>query len=303
MQAIDRFAGEPGARTFVEALRDQFVVHGDASLAVEIAQLAVLEQHAPGTVIIMQDHADNDIFLILIGEVSIIINGQEISRRHAGQHVGEMALLDPGARRSASVVAREPVVTAKVSEAQFTSLADKYPSLWRRIACELGARLRQRTAFIRPKNEVPILFIGSSSESLPIVKELEEALRSAPFITRPWHRGIFAASQFPIDDLAKQVVQTDFAVLVLGPDDQVLSRAVTSDAPRDNVLLELGLFIGALGRSRTVLIVPSDVSIKIPTDLLGLTPIRFSLKAETLSDSLASVCEELKQLVSGLGAR
>ena len=34
------------------------------------------------------------------------------------------------------------------------------------------------------------------------------------------------------------------AALVLAPDDTVISRDVTSTAPRDNVVFELGLFMG-----------------------------------------------------------
>jgi len=303
IEPIARFSGGADSPTLIEALCNQFVVHGDRDLARELANVAKLTQYPQGTFIIQQDNADNSIILILLGEVSIVINGQEIARRHGGQHVGEMALIDPAARRSASVVARGPVVTAEVTEHDFTDLAHKYPLLWRRIAAELGSRLRQRSTFIRPKNETPILFLGSSSESLPIVKALVDGLSSAPFITRPWHRGVFAASQFAIDALAKQVAQADFAALVLGPDDEVTSRSVTFDAPRDNVLLELGLFIGALGRSRTFFIVPRDANVKIPTDILGLTPIRFSLTGNSLDTNVAPVCQHLVELIAKQGSR
>jgi CRP/FNR family transcriptional regulator, cyclic AMP receptor protein len=303
VQPLDRFTGTENLRTLEEALRDQFLVHGNAEIASEIAAVAVLKQHSAGTSIISQDGADNDIYFILVGDVSIVINGQEINRRHVKQHVGEMALLDAGARRSASIVARDTVVTAMVNERSFSAIAAKHPSLWRRIAAALGDRLRQRTALIRPKNETPILFIGSSSESLPVSEALLEGLKARPFISRLWNRGVFSPSQFPIDDLAKQLAQVDFAALVLGRDDQVISRAVTSDAPRDNVVLELGLFMGALGRPRTFLIVPREVDVKIPTDLLGLTPIRFSLKDQSLAKGLKPVCEQLADVIRDIGAR
>lgn len=303
MQPIDRFSGGPNARPLLEALRNQYMVYGDHPLAAELAKVAKLTQHSPGTRIIEQDHADNDVFFILIGEVSVVINGQEIARREAGQHVGEMALLDPGARRSATVIARDTVVLAAVSEADFSAIAAQYPNLWRRIAAELGNRLRQRSRFIRQRNDTPILFIGSSRESLPVVDAIVAGLKPAPFIVRPWTGGVFSASQFPIDDLAKQLFDCDFAALVLGPDDQVLSRGITSDAPRDNVLFELGLFMGALERARTFFIVPRDVDVKIPTDILGLTPLRFDSETGALADNLIPVCQELSALVGKLGAR
>lgn len=171
------------------------------------------------------------------------------------------------------------------------------------VAAELGNRLRQRTRFIRQKNETPILFIGSSTESLPVVKAIVGGLKRAPFIVRPWTGGVFSASQFPIDDLTKQVFDCDFAALVLGPDDQILSRGTSSNAPRDNVLFELGLFMGALERARTFLIVPGDVAVKIPTDILGLTPLRFKSRSGMLADNLVPVCKELFALLRKLGAR
>lgn len=303
MQPIDRFAGGATARPLLEALLSQDIIRGDDALASELAKVAKLTQCVPGTRLIQQGHSDNDIFFILFGEVSIVINGQEIARRQAGQHVGEMALLDPAAQRSATVVARDTVVLAALSETEFSRIAANYPSLWRRIAAELGNRLRQRGRFIRQKNDTAILFIGSSKESLAVASAVADGLKSAPFIARLWTRGVFSASQFPIDDLAKQLFNCDFAALVLGPDDEVLSRGVISDAPRDNVLFELGLFMGAIERARTYLIVPSDVDVKIPTDILGLTPIRFKSLSGALANNVAPVCAQLRDLIATLGPR
>lgn len=303
MQPIDRFSGGPTAPPLLDALRNQYAIHGDERIAGALAQVAKLAQYPPGTRIIEQGAADNDVYFILMGEVSIVINGYEIARRSAGQHVGEMAVLDPAARRAATVVTRDTVVLVAIAEPNFAAIAAQYPTLWRRIAAELGDRLRQRSRFIRQRNEVPILFIGSSRESLPVVEALVAGLKSAPFIVRPWTGDVFSASQFPIDDLAKQVFQCDFAALVLGPDDQVLSRGITSSAPRDNVVFELGLFMGALERARTFLVIPRGADVKIPTDILGLTPLHFASGSTTLADGLIPVCQELSALIGKLGPR
>lgn len=303
MQPIDRFSGGPGKSRLIDAMANQMIVHGDMRLAEELAKIATLTEHAAGARIIEQGGADNEVHFLLMGEVSIIINGQEIARRHAGQHVGEMALLDPSARRSATVVARDTVVAAAISEQDFSTLARTFPTLWRRIAAELGDRLRQRTRFIRQVNETPILFLGSSRESLPVVDAIVQQLAGAPFILRPWTGDVFSASHFPIDDLAKQVYQCDFAALVLGPDDKVLSRGRESDAPRDNVLFELGLFMGSISRERTFLVLPKDVDVKVPSDLLGLTPLRYACKSGPHGAGVAPMCVELRALLSSLGPR
>ena len=303
MRPIDRFIGGATSPALLQALREQYIVHGNVALAMELAAVVKVEEFVPGTILIEQGKADNDLLFILIGEVVIAINGEEIAYRKAGQQIGEMALLSVGALRSARVITRDIVVTARVKEADFSVAAAAHPETWRRIAAELGDRLRQRTRFIRQRNATPILFVGSSRESLPIVQALLDGWKSAPFIVRPWTGGVFTPSQFPIDDLTKQLDACDYAALVLGPDDQILSRGATSNAPRDNVLFELGLFMGAISRSRTFFIVPADVDVKIPTDILGLNPLRFMSKKGTLADNVAPVCTDIAALIDRMGPR
>lgn len=303
MRPIERFSGGATSPSLLQALGEQYIVHGNAALATALAAVVKVEEHAPGTQLIEQGKSDNHILFILIGEVVIVINGQEVAYRKAGQQVGEMALLSVGALRSASVIARDTVVTARVTEADFTAVAAAHPEAWRRIAAELGDRLRQRTRFIRQRNVTPILFVGSSRESLPIVEALVDGWKSSPFIVRPWTGGVFTPSQFPIDDLAKQLAACDFAALVLGPDDQVLSRGITSNAPRDNVLFELGLFTGAIERARTLFIIPADADVKIPTDILGLNPLRFVSRTGSLADNVVPLCRDIAALIHRMGPR
>ena len=62
-------------------------------------------------------------------------------------------------------------------------------------------------------------------------------------------------------------------------DDQSLSRGEYSVAPRDNVLFELGLFsIGLPGRERVYYLYDARQELKIPTDLLGVTPAKYELR-------------------------
>jgi predicted nucleotide-binding protein len=74
--------------------------------------------------------------------------------------------------------------------------------------------------------------------------------------------------------------------------------------PRDNVVFELGLFIGALGRRRVFVVIPRGAEIKIPTDLLGLTPISYAPgDAVDLAARLGPVCTEIRDVVSQRGSR
>jgi CRP/FNR family transcriptional regulator, cyclic AMP receptor protein len=138
---LDRFQGPDGKLRLVEALRTQTLVR-DEDLAVELARRVTLKAIPAGTVLIAQNAADRDLFLILSGKLSVTINGRVVASRSAGEHVGEMAVVDPDARRSASVSAVADSVVARITELEFSALADRFPRLWRRIALELASRLR-----------------------------------------------------------------------------------------------------------------------------------------------------------------
>jgi hypothetical protein len=58
---------------------------------------------------------------------------------------------------------------------------------------------------------------------------------------------------------------------VLTADDVVESRGERKGSPRDNVLFELGLFMGHIGRPRTFFISDRGARIMLPTDLAGIT--------------------------------
>ena len=62
--------------------------------------------------------------------------------------------------------------------------------------------------------------------------------------------------------------QFDFAILILSADDSVKSRGETKPSARDNVILELGLCIGKLGRERTFAV--CDKVVSLPSDLAGV---------------------------------
>ena len=79
--------------------------------------------------------------------------------------MGEMSVIDPSARRSATVVASEQTIVAWIEERLFAKIASKYPDLWRALALEIADRLRQRGELLRDPNSKPEIFIGSSSES------------------------------------------------------------------------------------------------------------------------------------------
>ncbi len=137
-QLKDRFRERA---TLIKALRLQAIVRGDKQLANEIASVAEVQAIQPGENLISQGASDNDVYFILAGRLAIVVDGQKVAERTAGQQVGEMALIDPAAKRSATVTAIEETVLAKVTEPAFAKLADGNADLWRDLAIELTRRV------------------------------------------------------------------------------------------------------------------------------------------------------------------
>ena len=210
---ISRFQGSDGKLRLIKALREQQLIRDEEALAAEIAELAGVIQFEPTSgknEIIRQGASDNEIFLILAGEVSIRVHGREVATRRTGYHVGEMALIDPTVPRSASVIATEQTVVAHNTEAEFTVLAGKYPYLWRRLALELAARLRQRGSLIKPPNTTPVVFIGSSVEALPVAREIQNGLQHDKMLVSVWTDGVFRATRGAVESLLEAVGKSDF---------------------------------------------------------------------------------------------
>src|SRR6266567_8578536 len=117
----------------------------------------------------------------------------------------------------------------------------------------------------------PRLFIGSSKESLDYAYAIQQNLEDDAEVT-VWKQGVFQLTKTTVESLIKALDRTDFAVFVFAPNDALRLRQKKYAAVRDNVVFELGLFMGKLGRHRTFIVVPkANKQLRIPTDLTGLT--------------------------------
>jgi hypothetical protein len=126
----------------------------------------------------------------------------------------------------------------------------------------------------------PKLFVGSSSEGLPIAKAIQTQLSDIAEIT-VWKDGVFRQNDGNLEALLRALDYFDFAVFALSPDDHTTSRDKTQPSPRDNALFEFGLFLGRLDRNRCFA-VASDAkdaahafTLKLPSDLHGVTVARY----------------------------
>jgi hypothetical protein len=76
-----------------------------------------------------------------------------------------------------------------------------------------------------------------------------------------------------------------------------------TQAPRDNVMFELGLFMGRLSPGRTFAVCSDSPNLKLPSDLAGVTMARFTTPdtAEDLAPALGPACFQLRQVIRDLG--
>ena len=147
---------------------------------------------------------------------------------------------------------------------------------------------------------LPTLFIGSSSEGRAIATEIARQLRGAAAVT-VWDEGVFRLGESFLDSLRRALNLFDFALLVVSPDDVVTSRHKQQAAPRDNVVFELGLFIGNLGPRRSFYICSKQTgqTLKLPSDLAGISALQFEWngKRASLAAALKPAMTQLKAVI------
>ncbi len=296
------FAGLAGKRRLKEAVRLQSLVAGDADVARLAIDCGELLEYQPNQTLARQGDSDNHLYLLISGEVSIQVNGRAVAVRSAGSHVGEMALVDQLSRRSATVVASEETVALKIPEHRFASIARKHPDLWRRIAVEIARRLRERNRLLKQPHDKPVLFIGSSTEGQGLLDQVYQNFWRKPVVPRPWTEGVFQASRTSIENLVNAAQEADFAALVLTADDMTISRGKAKASPRDNVIFELGLFMGTLGRERVFILKPKGVDVRIPSDLLGVVWLEYLRNGKKV-DRLKPACAQIWQQIQALGPK
>ncbi|WP_227006191.1 TIR domain-containing protein [Rufibacter latericius] len=106
--------------------------------------------------------------------------------------------------------------------------------------------------------------------------------------------------------LLYQTIQysVDFAVFIFSPDDLLMIREEQKKVVRDNVIFELGLFIGTIGKERCYIVKPRGVELHLPTDLLGMTTADYepNRSDNDLTSAVNVACTKIKREVERLGS-
>lgn len=120
------------------------------------------------------------------------------------------------------------------------------------------------------------IFIGSSKESLGLAKKVAMIVETVGHTPIMWNStGVFLPGNTIIESLENIADSVDAAIFIFSPDDKVWYRNGVFDQPRDNVILEYGIFSGRLGRKRVIIC--NFGKIKFATDMAGINTVRCDL--------------------------
>lgn len=100
--------------------------------------------------------------------------------------------------------------------------------------------------------------------------------------------------------LVDSIGSFDFAVFVFTPDDVLELRGERKAAVRDNVIFELGLFLGGLGLGNCFFVTPKDCpDLHLPSDLLGILPLAYRADRSdgNLLAALGPACNQIRRAI------
>lgn len=146
----------------------------------------------------------------------------------------------------------------------------------------------------------PRIFLGSSGKQAKLIQALTRGLDGVADV-EPWTTS-FNPGTSTLERLVELTRQVDFAAFVFARDDWTNAGAAGPDdggqaSPRDNVVFEAGLFGGVLGMRRTFILHSNGA--KLPTDLLGLTCVRYG-DAATPAE-VKAVNQKLRKAIEDVG--
>lgn len=119
----------------------------------------------------------------------------------------------------------------------------------------------------------PKIFIGSSTAGYSVAEKVKSNLATVGDCFLWQDPNVWEPNRSTFENLIRMVSYFDFGVFVATADDLTLTNDKIVIEPRDNVILEMALFLGAMGRDKSFLLV--EEGIKLPTDFNGIYMPRF----------------------------
>jgi len=148
----------------------------------------------------------------------------------------------------------------------------------------------------------PVVFIGSSTPALDIAKAVGRDLKEVADVW-VWDSA-FDEDAWLLGGILNRAQEVDFAIFVIRKDDILRIRNTEYRSVRDNVLFEAGVFMGALGVERTVLLWPDSNrgrQLRLPSDLEGLLRARYTPRSKNgrklnVTQALATIRRKIASL-------
>jgi len=125
------------------------------------------------------------------------------------------------------------------------------------------------------------IFIASAGESKLLAAKIGQGLANAGYRPLRWWQE-FPAGSLTLDRLVEIAESADGAAFLLTAADRTWYRQEAVGSPRDNVILEYGMFVARQGRRRTLML--TEPGVKLPSDVAGIT-------YERILDDVPSVVE------------
>lgn len=97
-----------------------------------------------------------------------------------------------------------------------------------------------------------------------------------------------SAGQTIIEKLEEYSKEVQYAIVLATPDDEgkAVKEGSTKKRVRQNVVLELGMFLAKLGREKVAILLKEDVDFEKPSDIQGLVYISFRTTVEEVTVNL-----------------
>jgi predicted nucleotide-binding protein len=267
---IERYRGREGKRLLHEVLLDQQLVRRHPGIATGLCEQAELMEFREGEDLYVEAApGKSHLYFVISGSVQVIAKGRAVCELGAGNAFGEFPILDPSLAYTVTIRAVTPAVVARVTDRAFAALAGSFPDVWKNMACSLMRRLMASNDRLAPARK-PCVFIGHGRANAwlrvqAFVKD-ELRLECEAFESESESRAGLTITEL-IDEMRQKAT---FAVLVMTAED---ATAEGGKRARQNVIHEAGLFQGALGTRRALLLLENGV--EEFSNAAGIIPIKF----------------------------
>lgn len=157
--SLTQYAGTAGESLVGQTLAQNTSVNRDQKIVDGLLAAGEPVAFARGHAFVKDEADDNDVYFLISGYAEIILTGGRRAVRRTPTQVGEMAAMEPGQPRSATVKAgKNGVVAWKVDSEAINKIFAEVPDFKARMGEEMRSRHRELTANTGRSKEGGLLF-------------------------------------------------------------------------------------------------------------------------------------------------